>query len=249
MLSLLLSKYQGLHMPGTYHENLDHSTLTPAPLPDGETRGAWKWKTTPPGPVGLLVDNTHMLGGSLQLPQVIFRSDTGADINLLTEPYNHLILALQGFAFQAIQYQASCTRTVLQDCPRIDKHIYRSSVAVLPVGIQGAVYVVATLSIADQGYIHTLDQEQTDECPFYQKCTSSVPHICFDCEHPKLVEARLHVSDDPKLPYYERHILENINVLPEYLKHGIPPPMALMPDTPWWTNEMPNSIVSTTSRC
>ena len=166
---------------------------------------------------------------------------------MLTDPYNRLRPSLHAFAFCAVQVDAERNRSVLQGCPWVDGHIYREATAPLPADVKGAVFGVATLSIADQGYIHSIDQEQTDECPFCQKCVSSVPHICFECDHPKLVEARLNFTDDPKLAYYERHILEKSWALPSYLKHGIPPPMALMPDTPWWTNEMPRGLVSATS--
>ena len=89
-------------MPGAYDDQLDHSTLTPAPLPGGDRRGEWKWKTTPPGPVGFLLENTFMLGGSLQLPQFLLRSNGGADVNLLTGRFNHVQPSLREFACQAI---------------------------------------------------------------------------------------------------------------------------------------------------
>ena len=108
-----------------------------------------------------------------------------ADINMLTDPYNQLQPSLHDFAAHAVQLEASRNRTVLHDCPRIDKHIYRSSVASLPADIQGAVYGVSTLSIADQGYIHELDNHQSSLCVSCGNCKSSVPHIIFDCDHPK----------------------------------------------------------------
>ena len=67
IVSLLFGHYQRLRMPGTHYDGIDLSVLTPAPMPGGERRGAWKWRQTPPGPVGLLLENTHLLGGSLQL--------------------------------------------------------------------------------------------------------------------------------------------------------------------------------------
>ena len=155
----------------------------------------------------------------------------GANIHMLTDPYNNLQPSLHAFALHAIQAEAECNRTALHGCPQVDGHIYREAVAPLSADMRGAVFGVATLSIADQGYIHQLDHHQTGQCPFCQKCFSSVPHILFDCDHPKLVEARLNVSDDAKLATLERHILE-FHSLPSFLKHGIPPPLALMPDTP-----------------
>ena len=56
-----------------------------------------------------------MLGGSLRLPQFVFCSDFSADINMLTDPYNHLQLSLHDFAFHAVQLEASRIRTVLHD--------------------------------------------------------------------------------------------------------------------------------------
>ena len=135
-------------------------------LPGGERRGAWKWQRAPTGPVGLLLENTHMIGGSLQLPQFVFRTDAGADINVLTDPYDHLQPALQDLAFQAVQYDPARNRTVLHDCPRFDRHIHRSSVAAVPADTQEAVYGASTLSIADQGYVHKVDEEQSGLCVF-----------------------------------------------------------------------------------
>ena len=97
-VSQIFSRYQKLCMPGAYHHQLDHATLTPAPLPGGDRGGEWKWQTTPPGPTGFLLENTFMLGGSLQLPQFIFRSNGGADVTysltlliISSRPYTSLL--------------------------------------------------------------------------------------------------------------------------------------------------------------
>ena len=234
-------------MFGAYRNDLDHDDLTPAPLPGGERRGAWKWHPSPPGPGGLLLENAHLLGGSLQFPDFAFRSKSGANIHMLTDPYNHLQPSLPAFAMRAVHAEADRNRTALQGCTQIDGHAYRKAVAPLSADMRGAVFGVATFSIADQAYIHQFDQHQTDQCPFCQKCSSTVPHVIFDCDHPKLVEARQNLSEDEKLAAVERHVLENSAALPPFLKHGIPPPLALMPDTPWWTNETPSELVTATN--
>ena len=76
IVALLFQHYQRLHMFGTYRCDLDHDCLSPAPLPGGERRGAWKWHPSPPGPVGLLLENTHLLGGTLQFPNFVFRKES-----------------------------------------------------------------------------------------------------------------------------------------------------------------------------
>ena len=95
---------------------------------------------------------------------------------------------------------------------------------------------MATLSVADQSYVHRLDEEVDDLCIFCRTCTSSVPHILWHCCHPKLVAAKASFSDNVKLASIERTLIENADLLPIFLQHGIPPPLALLPNTPWWTN-------------
>ena len=170
------------------------------------------------------MENTHLLGGALQFDPFVFHGSVSADINMFSDPYNHLQPSLHDFAFHAVQLEASRTRTVLQQCPAVDKLVYRAALAPLPNDIQGSVFGVSTLSIADQAYIHELDNHQSSLCVFCGKCQSSVPHIIFDCDHPKLKEARLAITDDATVANYERHILENFAALPVFLKHGIPPP-------------------------
>eukprot|EP00973_Karenia_brevis_P065111 9040803-Karenia_brevis.AAC.1 len=36
----------------------------------------------------------------------------------------------------------------------------------------------------------------------------------------------------------EQHILCNVSALPLALQYGITPPLALLPDTAWWTNQV-----------
>ena len=127
------------------------------------------------------------------------------------------------------------------------KFIVRSAVAPLPADIQGAVIGVSTLSIADQRYVHELDIHQSKLYVFCGKCDSSVPHLIFDCDHPKLIEARTSFSTDSDLASIEQHILDNSKVLPAALQQGITPPLALMPDTPCWTDTMPDNMASATS--
>ena len=172
IVSLLFTHYQRLHMPGTHYHGFDLSSLSPAPMPGGERCGAWKWRQTPPGPVGLLLENTHLLDGSLQFVPFIFRTDFSANINMFSDPYNHLQPSLHDFGFHAVQFEASRTRTILHECPAVDKLIYRTAVASLPNDVQGAVYGVSTFSIADQAYIHELDNHQSSLCVFCCKCQS-----------------------------------------------------------------------------
>ena len=41
-------------------------------------------------------------------------------------------------------------------------------------------------------------------------------------------------------------MLEISHALPPFIQHGIPPPLALMPDTPWWTNDTSTELSDTT---
>ena len=236
IVELLFQHYQRLEMFGAYRGSLEHNSLVPAPLPGGDRRGAWKWHPAPPGPVGILLENTHLLGCSVQLPNFTFRSKFGPNLYMLTDPYNHLQPALHEFALRAVHTDAERSRTVLHGCTQIDGQIFKEAAATLSADVRGAAYGVATLSVADQSYIHQLDPNQTGLCPYCQKCPCSVPHIIFDCDHPKLIGARENFSEDAKLATIEKHILEISHALPPFLQHGIPPPLALMPDTPWWTN-------------
>ena len=92
------------------------------------------------------------------------------------------------------------------------------------------------MAVVDQSYSHRLDEEVDDHCIFCHSCTSSVPHILLKCCHPRLVAARIAFSEDAKQAHLDRTIVENVELLPPYLQHGIPPPLALLPNAPWWTN-------------
>ena len=63
-----------------------------------------------------------------------------------------------------------------------------------------------------------------------------MPHNLWKCTHPKLVAARATFSEDAKQAHLKRILIENVDLLPFFLQHGIPPPLALLPNAPWWTN-------------
>ena len=107
-------------------------------------------------------------------------------------------------------------------------------------------YGVASLAVVDQSYSHRLDEEVDDRCIFCHSCISSVSHILWKCCHPRLVAARNALSEDVKQAQLEQTILDNCDHLPLYLRNGIPPSLALTPNTPWWTNTADAGIAGET---
>ena len=138
IVALLFHHYQKLEMFGAFRSSLDHNSLSPAPLPGGERRGAWKWHPAPPGPVGILLENTHLLGGTVQLPNFVFRSKFGPNLHMLTDPFNHLQPALHEIALRAIHADAEQSRTVLKGCTQVDGQIFKEAIATLAADIRGA---------------------------------------------------------------------------------------------------------------
>eukprot|EP00973_Karenia_brevis_P017518 2403420-Karenia_brevis.AAC.1 len=52
------------------------------------------------------------------------------------------------------------------------------------------------------------------------------------CTRPALVHARKQLSHPT-----QQHVLDSLRCFPLYLKYGLTPPLTLMPDTPFWTDD------------
>ena len=86
------------------------------------------------------------------------------------------------------------------------------------------------------------------KCIFCGLTTSSVDHIYWDCSHPRLAAARCEYTDDDKMKTRERTIVENSSCLPLPLKYSIPPPLSLLPHSPWWSNETSDDLARQTKQ-
>ena len=64
----------------------------------------------------------------------------------------------------------------------------------------------------------------------------------WECQHPRLVAARRTLSSDAKVAAIEEMIVDNFRCLSTCLRYGIPPPLALLPHSPWWTNTTPSLL-------
>ena len=227
-ITQLYQHYQSKACPGTAHPDVDVDCLTPAPLPGGERRGEWKWTDLPQGPVSILLENVHWMAATLHIPSFTLSAKFDHDIHILSDPFNHVQAALPILAARVVHSQVALSRTVLQDCPAIDAQLYSEACKTLTPDQRGIMFGISTLSIADQAYLHRVDEDISDVCIFCGKCVSSVEHIYWNCDHPRLVEARNTVSDDAAQAKLERTIIENSNCLTPSLRHGIPPPLALL---------------------
>ena len=99
------------------------------------------------------------------------------DIHILSDPYNHICAALPVLAACVVHSLIAAGRTVLQDCPAIDPQICKGAFETLEPDQRGVVFSIATLSIADQSYLHKLDEDIPDTCIFCGNTVSSVDHI------------------------------------------------------------------------
>eukprot|EP00973_Karenia_brevis_P021956 3019852-Karenia_brevis.AAC.1 len=107
--------YKQEHYNGVHVDGVDLAALKPAPLPGGDRRADWKAEHIPLGPMGLLLQNLHMLGGTLDFPLFIVRTHRHPNINMLDDPFHHLKPTLLRFAFDAVHSTVAPTRTVLTD--------------------------------------------------------------------------------------------------------------------------------------
>ena len=228
----LYQHYKSQDALGAACPEVDVDCLTPAPLPGGERLGDWKWASTPQGPISLLLENVHCMAATLHIPSFVLTAKFDHNINLLADPYHHVPQAIPILAARVVHAVFAPGRTVLQNCPAIDRQIYHEAVKPLTAEQRGVTFGIATLSIADQAYLHRVNPDVPETCIFCGKTVSSVDHIYWGCDHPKLQAARTNITDDPKQGPLELTIIENSGCLPLALRYGIPPPLALLPQSP-----------------
>ena len=138
---------------------MDVDCLTPAPLPGGERRGTWIWTQTLQGPIAIALENVHWMAATLELPSFTLSAKYDHDIHLITDLYHHVCSALSVLAARVVHSFVASDRTVLNDCPAIDPQVYHEAAKMLEPSEKGVVYGIATLSVADQSYVHRINDD------------------------------------------------------------------------------------------
>ena len=127
-ITALYQHYESILAPGTACANVDVDCLTPAPLPGGERRGDWKWASTPQGPISLLLENVHCMAATFHIPSFVLTAKFDHNINMLSDPYHHVCHAIPILAARVVHAVFAPGRTVLQDCPAVDRQIHLEAV-------------------------------------------------------------------------------------------------------------------------
>ena len=105
---------------GTLHKDVDLSQLAPAPLPGDCGRAAWKSSETPSGAIGLLLQNTHLLGAAIDVKRHVIVAHNRADVNYMDMPFQLLHSTICEFAFDQVHVASSQQRTILHNLPQVD---------------------------------------------------------------------------------------------------------------------------------
>eukprot|EP00973_Karenia_brevis_P077853 10818703-Karenia_brevis.AAC.1 len=241
LVAEIYHSYGLLQYPGCYSADADLSSLEPAPLPGSEGRQHWKASTTPHGPVGLLLQNTHYLAATIDMDRHIIHMHAHAPIHYMTMPFQLLKPALLDMAFDAVHRVVSETRSVLHDLPTLDVGVFQAALHSDDMYHNNVIHMVSTLSAVDQSALHRFNVADSDVCIFCKSCPSSVHHVLWHCTHPTLVQARHDTSHDA-----QTYLLEQLSCVPLPLLYGLPPKLALLPCSPWWTNEGCSSLHDST---
>ena len=229
---------------GTLRQDVDLSDLTPAPLPGDCGRAAWKSSETPSGAIGLLLQNTHLLGAAIDVKKHVIFAHTRADVNYMDMPFQLLRSTICEFAFDQVHFASSKQRTLLHTVPRVDTDTYHRA---MRVDVEdkhrrtNLVHAVSTLSAVDQSALQRFGATDNDLCIFCGACKWSVHHCIFECGHPQLAKARSELQHPD-----EQHILDHYQLLPIAMLYGIPPKMALQPKGVWWSNEPLPQLMNST---
>ena len=121
----IFDAYPRMTYVGVLKSDTDLSKLTPAPLPGDCGRAAWKSADTPSGPVGLLLQHTHLLGGALAMKSHTIAAHNRIHIHYFDLPFQLLHSTICQFAFDQVHIASSRQRTVLQDSPTVAVDAYR----------------------------------------------------------------------------------------------------------------------------
>ena len=121
-----LYRERGLH--GSYTDGGNLSVLTVALPPGHPERHLWKDKQQPQGPIGLLMQQTHMLGATLNFTKLAVVRNRQADLPIMDTPYQLVKPSNARFAFNALQTYHASRRTMLRQATDIDPDIYHEAV-------------------------------------------------------------------------------------------------------------------------
>ena len=114
-------------MPGAYELGEDTEHLTPAPPPGDSDRHRWKSKLLPKGPVGLLMQHTHMFAAAINFTYLAVVRTQRADLPILEPPFQLPKPTMVRFAFDALQRVTSTKRAMLAGATDVDPRIYHKA--------------------------------------------------------------------------------------------------------------------------
>ena len=112
-------------------------------------------------PIATALENAHWMAATLDLPSFTVSARLDHDIHLMSDPYHHVCAALSTFAPSAVHSLVAPDRTVLHEWPAIDAQIYKEAAKSLEPDQRVAVFGISTVSIADQAYLHRVDDTMT----------------------------------------------------------------------------------------
>ena len=173
-----------------------------------------------------------MLGATVDFDTLAIHSHELPNMHIVDTPFQLLKPTMLRFAFDAVHRSLAHTRTVLKNAPKIDVDIFKQALSGREDHFQNVVRCISTLSNVEQAMQCRIGEVTSDLCAYCKSCPSSTHHIIWECSHIKLVEARNNLTDPT-----QALLLTHAAHLPLHLLYGIPPPLALLPSSPWWTNE------------
>eukprot|EP00973_Karenia_brevis_P064224 8925247-Karenia_brevis.AAC.1 len=172
------------------------------------------------------------MGAAVDVSSYTLRTPSSIPLPFFDMPLQHFKTCITKLGSHAVHLSSHLNRTVLCDLPRFDSNIFLSSLPKNDLHFVNTLKSIASLSSVDQSLLHRFNDSVTETCIFCQNCKSSIHHILWECSHEALVKARTtHSSNE------QQHVLDVISLLPLAMKYGLTPPLALLPHSPWWTNQ------------
>eukprot|EP00973_Karenia_brevis_P039068 5395552-Karenia_brevis.AAC.1 len=187
--------YVAVDFTGTCCSQEYLGTVEPTPLPGAAGRSHHKHPLAPCGPIGLLLQHTHYFGASLDICTHSFHRFQHPPLYYLDMPFQIFKSVIPKFAFDAVHFVVSKSRTYIHDLPKFDPVVFKKALPSNDPQIVNALKSVASCSTVDQSLLHRFDNTQTNMCVFCNQCVSSTQHIIWHCTHPALVQARQQLSD------------------------------------------------------
>ncbi len=172
------------------------------------------------GPVGLLLQDVHRLGGHLD-ENLVLRVPGEADINVWNMPWQHFKKAVTGIMVRDRTRKAALTRKHLDGLGEIDADMLKECVNKLGEKEQRVLTHTATgaawsdVNLADIG-------KGDGKCRHCGAGDATIEHVLWHCKS-------IH-------KHRRQRLLEGLNPddLPVYLKAGIPATMTSSMDTTFW---------------